>query len=152
MISFAGVTFYKPISQTMLKEFKTFLNQGNVMDLAIGVIIGGAFGKIVGSLIDNIISPILGVIMGGVQLAEALPLKLKDAVMVDGVETAPALVIKLGAFLQSMIDFVAIAFVIFMIVKALNKMKKKQAEAPAAPAAPPAQEVLLTEIRDLLKK
>ncbi len=137
----------------MLKEFKEFLNRGNVMDLAVGVIIGGAFGKIVGSLIDNIISPILGVLMGGVQLNDALPLTLKDAVVgADGVETTPALVIRLGAFTQSVIDFVAIAFVIFMIVKAMNKMKKKQEEAPAAPAPPPAQEVLLTEIRDLLKR
>lgn len=132
------------------------------MDLAIGVIIGGAFGKIVGSLVDNLISPVIGFLLNGVQLNEALPLKLADAVTkkvtnADGSITetvvTPELVMKFGAFIQTVIDFVAIAFVLFLIVKAMNKMKKKQeAAAPAAPPAPTNEEKLLSEIRDLLKK
>ncbi|MDH5297372.1 MAG: large-conductance mechanosensitive channel protein MscL [Nitrospirota bacterium] len=137
----------------MLKEFKAFLNRGNVMDLAVGVIIGAAFGKIVASLVDNVISPIIGFVLGGVNLNDALPLTLREASMnADGTEAAPALVMKVGAFLQSMIDFVIIAFVIFLIVKAFNNMKKKEEAAPAAPPAPTMDQTLLTEIRDLLKK
>lgn len=136
----------------MLKEFKDFINRGNVMDLAVGVIIGGAFGKIVSSLIDNIISPIIGFMLGGLQLNDALPLTLKDAVMDGDKEVSPALVMKFGALIQSLIDFVAIAFVIFLLVKAMNNMKKKQVEAPAAPAGPTNEEKLLMEIRDALKK
>ncbi len=136
----------------MLKEFKEFINRGNVMDLAVGVIIGGAFGKIVSSLIDNIISPLIGLMLGGLQLNEALPLKLKDAVMDGEKVVSPELVMKFGALIQSLIDFVAIAFVIFLMVKAMNNMKKKQVEAPAAPAGPTNEEKLLMEIRDALRK
>ncbi len=137
----------------MWKEFKEFINKGNVMDLAVGVIIGGAFGKIVASLVDNIISPILGLLLGGVQLDKALPITLKAAEMAaDGSVATPALVIMLGAFIQSILDFLVIAFVIFLVVKGLNKMKKQEEAAPAAPPAPSASETLLAEIRDLLKK
>ncbi len=137
----------------MWKEFKDFISKGNVMDLAVGVIIGGAFGKIVSSLVDNILSPIIGLVLGGVELTKALPIKLKDAVLAaDGTVAEPELVIMLGAFLQSIIDFLIIGFVIFMVVKAFNKMKKKEEAAPAAPPAPSATETLLAEIRDLLKK
>ncbi|MCC6599426.1 MAG: large-conductance mechanosensitive channel protein MscL [Crocinitomicaceae bacterium] len=137
----------------MLKEFREFLNRGSVIDLAVGVVIGTAFGKIVASLVDNLVSPLLGFVLNGVQLNDALPLTLKDEVKAaDGSVLEPALVMKFGAFMQSVIDFVAISFVIFLMVKAFNKMKRKQEAAPAEPPAPPAQEVLLREIRDLLKK
>jgi len=137
----------------MWKEFRDFINKGNVMDLAVGVIIGGAFGKIVSSLVDNIISPVIGLILGGVQLDKALPIKLRDAVLApDGSVASPELVILLGAFIQSVIDFLIIAFVIFLVVKGFNKMRKKEEAAPAAPPPPSASETLLMEIRDLLKK
>jgi len=137
----------------MLKEFRDFINRGNVMDLAVGVIIGGAFGKIVSSMVDNLISPVIGFLLGGLQLKDALPVKLKDAkVAPDGTIVSPELVMKFGAFIQSVIDFIAIAFVLFLIVKAMNNIRKKQEVAPAAPPAPTNEEKLLMEIRDALKK
>ncbi len=138
----------------MWKEFKDFINKGNVMDLAVGVIIGAAFSKIVTSLVDNIISPILGLVLGGVQLERALPIKLRDARLApDGTVISPELVILLGAFIQSIIDFLVIAFVIFLVVKGLNKMKRQEPPPPPpAPPAPTASEQLLMEIRDLLRK
>lgn len=137
----------------MLKEFREFINRGNVMDLAVGVIIGAAFGKIVASLVDNLISPIIGFVLNGVQLNEAFPLKLRDAVMnADGTQKTAALVMKFGAFIQSILDFVIIAFVIFLMVKGLNRMKKKQVDAPAELVGPTNEEKLLMEIRDALKK
>jgi large conductance mechanosensitive channel len=123
----------------MMKEFKAFAMRGNVMDLAVGVIIGAAFGKIVASLVDNIIMPIVGILMQGVKF-DALMIKVGEAE------------IKYGMFIGSIVDFVIVAFVIFMMVKGLNRMKKKEAEAPAAPPAPTKDQALLTEIRDLLKK
>lgn len=122
----------------MLKEFKEFLNRGNVIDLAVAVIIGGAFGAIVKSLVADIIMPFIGVLMGGTDLT-ALTIEVGDAV------------ITYGNFLQAIINFVVIAFVIFLFVRSYNKMKKQEEEAPAAPPAPSAEETLLTEIRDLLK-
>ncbi len=122
---------------SMLKEFKEFAMRGNVVDLAVAVIIGGAFGKIVASLVADVIMPIVGLLLGGVNFT-GLSITVGDAV------------IKYGAFIQAIVDFVIIAWVIFLALKALSKMKK--VEPPAAPAPPPAQEVLLTEIRDLLKK
>jgi len=120
----------------MFKEFKAFLNQGNVMDLAVAVIIGGAFGKIVSSLVENILMPVIGAIMGGKKF-DSLAITVGDAA------------IKYGVFIQAIFDFLVIAFVIFIIVRQVNKMKKP-AEAPAP--AGPTQEELLTQIRDLLKK
>ncbi len=118
----------------MLSEFKEFAMKGNVMDMAVGVVIGAAFGKIVSALVDGVIMPFVGSISGkGGSLTAAL----------NGE------VYKVGNFAQTILDFVIVAFAIFMVVKVINSMKKKEA---AAPAAPPAQEVLLTEIRDLLKK
>lgn len=127
----------------MMQEFKEFAMRGNVVDLAVGVVIGAAFGKIVSSVVADVIMPPLGVLMGGVNFAD---LKL---VLKDGVGDIPAVSLNYGAFIQTCIDFTIIAFAIFMLVKLMNTLKKK---AEAAPAAPPAQEVLLTEIRDLLKQ
>ena len=122
---------------SMMKEFKAFAMRGNVVDLAVAVIIGGAFGKIVASLVADVVMPIVGLLLGGVNFS-GLSITVGDAV------------IKYGAFIQAIVDFLIIAWVIFLALKALSKVKK--AEPPAAPAPPPPQEVLLTEIRDLLKK
>ncbi len=130
----------------MMQEFKEFAVKGNVVDMAVGVIIGGAFGKIVTSLVGDVIMPPIGVAMGGVDFSN-LSIVVKEAV-----DNKPAVLISYGKFLQTTIDFVIIAFVIFMAIKAINSLKKKQAETPAEPAPPSNQEVLLTEIRDLLKK
>jgi len=122
---------------SMMKEFRAFAMRGNVVDLAVAVIIGGAFGKIVASVVADVVMPIVGLLLGGVNFT-GLSITVGDAV------------IKYGAFIQAIVDFLIIAWVIFLALKALNKVKK--AEPPAAPAPPPPQEVLLTEIRDLLKK
>ena len=131
-----------------IKEFKEFAMKGNVMDMAVGVIIGGAFGKIVTSLVDDVLMPVIGMLTGGVDLSG-----LEYKVMlpaVDGGEPVAGAVLKYGAFIQNIIDFLIIAFCIFLMFKAMNKIMPKKEE-PAAPAGP-TQEELLTEIRDLLKK
>jgi large conductance mechanosensitive channel len=130
----------------LISEFKAFAAQGNVVDLAVGVIIGGAFGKIVSSLVDDVIMPPIGLAIGGVDFKN-LAITLKAA---EG--EAPAVLLKYGHFLQSIVDFIIIAFVIFMAIRAVNKMKKKEVEAPAAPPAPTKDQELLSEIRDLLKR
>lgn len=130
----------------MLKEFKAFVLRGNVVDLAVAVVIGGAFGKIVTSLVNDLIMPLIGMILGGVSFTN---LKYVITPASEGVEEAA---IRYGAFIQSVVDFVIIAFAIFMMIKLLNRLRKKQEEAPTAPPEPPRQEVLLEEIRDLLKK
>jgi large conductance mechanosensitive channel len=124
---------------SIVKEFKEFALKGNVMDLAIGVIIGGAFGKIISSLVDNILMPIIGILLKGVDF-KALMVKIGDAE------------IKYGMFISSVLDFIIIAFVLFLIIKAMNNMRKKEAAVPAAPPAPSNEEKLLMEIRDLLRK
>lgn len=124
----------------MLKEFKAFAMRGNVVDLAVGVIIGGAFGKIVGSFIDDVITPLL--LKPALEAANLT--KLSELTIFGAV--------KYGNFLSSVINFIIVAFVLFLIIKSMNATKKKEATAPAAPAPPPADVVLLTEIRDLLKK
>jgi large conductance mechanosensitive channel len=127
-------------------EFKEFAMKGNVVDLAVGVIIGAAFGKIVSSFVSDVVTPPLGLLIGGVDFTN-LAIVLKDKV-----GEAPAVVLSYGKFLQASFDFLIVAWVIFMVVKAINSMKKKEAAAPpAVPAEPPAQEKLLAEIRDLLK-
>ncbi len=133
----------------MISEFKEFAMKGNVVDLAVGVIIGGAFGKIVSALVDGVIMPAIGMMLGGVNFNDAA-YKLKDAVIgPDGKEIAAAVAIKYGAFIQTIIDFTIVAFVLFMVIKLMNRMKKAEAAAPA----PPAEDVLLLrEIRDALKK
>ena len=139
---------------SMMKEFRDFAMRGNVVDLAVGVIIGGAFGKIVTSLVTDVIMPPIGLAVGGVDFKD-LKLVMQDAVLdAAGKETAPAVSINYGNFLQVTFDFLIVAFCIFMIVKVMNQLKKKD-EAPAAPPAPPAptkDQELLAEIRDLLKK
>lgn len=130
---------------SMMQEFKEFAVKGNVVDMAVGIIIGAAFGKIVSALVAGVIMPPIGVLLGGVDFSD-LAYVVKEAV-----GDAPAVVITYGAFLQTVIDFVIIAFVIFMFIKGINSMKKKEKAAPAKPAAPSKEEVLLAEIRDLLK-
>ena len=131
---------------SMTSEFKEFAMKGNMVDLAVGVIIGGAFGKIVSTLVANVLMPPIGMLLGGVDFSN-LAITLKSAVGEN-----PAVMLKYGLFLNAVIDFVIIAFVLFMVIKGMNSMKRKKVEAPAEIAPPPVQEVLLAEIRDLLKK
>jgi len=131
----------------LLTEFKAFAMRGNVIDMAVGIIIGGAFGKIISSIVSDIIMPPLGILIGGVDFKD-LSIVLKSAVMEAGQQVAPPVVIRYGNFFQVVFDFLIIAFCIFMLVKLLSTLKKKEEVAPAAPA----EDIqLLTEIRDLLK-
>ena len=130
---------------SMMKEFKEFAVKGNVIDMAVGIIIGAAFGKIVSSLVSGVIMPPIGVLLGGVDFSDLV------YVVKEAAGEAPAVVISYGVFIQTVIDFAIIAFAIFMLVKGINSLKKKEEEAPKAPPAPSAEEVLLSEIRDLLK-
>jgi large conductance mechanosensitive channel len=125
---------------SVLGEFRDFINRGNVIDLAVGVIIGGAFGKIVSSVVGDVLMPAIGIVMGGLNFSTL-------AVQIGGTAEAPVL-LKYGSFIQSVVDFLIVAFCVFLLVRAVNTVRKPKA---AAPAAPPAQEVLLTEIRDLLR-
>ena len=138
----------------MLKEFKEFAMRGNVMDMAVGIIIGVAFGKIVTSLVNDVIMPPIGLIMGNVDFSNLFLNLSRDAnyASVAAAEEAGAPILKYGMFINTVLDFVIVAFAIFMVIRALSKMQKKQEEAPAAPPAPSAQEKLLGEIRDLLKQ
>jgi large conductance mechanosensitive channel len=131
---------------SILKEFRQFAVRGNVVDLAVAVIIGAAFGKIVSSFVADIVMPPLGLLIGGVNFAD-LALTLKAA---SG--KAPAVLWTYGKFLQTVFDFTIVAFAIFLAVKGINRLKREQEAAPAAPPAPPRQEVLLEEIRDLLRQ
>ncbi|MGH1388707.1 MAG: large-conductance mechanosensitive channel protein MscL [Aeromonas jandaei] len=130
---------------SLIQEFKAFASRGNVIDMAVGIIIGAAFGKIVSSFVGDVIMPPIGLILGGVDFSD-LAITLKAA---EG--SAPAVVIAYGKFIQTIIDFLIISFAIFMGLKAINTLKKKQEEEAAAPAAPTKDQELLTEIRDLLK-
>ena len=135
-----------------IKEFKEFAMKGNVMDMAVGVIIGGAFGKIVTSLVNDVIMPVVSLATGGIDFNN-LFVNLSDDVKYKTLaeaQEAGASVFAYGAFIQNIIDFIIIAFCIFMMIKAMNKMKKKEEPAPEAPKSP-TQEELLAEIRDLLK-
>ena len=136
-----------------IKEFKEFAVKGNVMDMAVGVIIGGAFGKIVTSLVNDILMPPIGVIMGNTDFSN---LKLDISIVRDaisGAETAEPVYWNYGAFIQQCIDFIILAFCVFLLVKLMNKLKKKkEAPAPAPEPQPTKEEILLTEIRDLLKE
>lgn len=127
---------------SMIKEFKEFAVKGNAVDMAVGIIIGAAFGKVVSSLVEDVIMPPLGVLIGGVDFSD-LAVTVKAATA-----EAPAVLVKYGAFIQTIIDFIIIAFAIFMVVKMINRLKRHE---EAAPAAPPAEQLLLTEIRDLLR-
>jgi len=129
----------------MIKEFKEFAVKGNVIDMAVGIIIGAAFGKIVSSFVADVIMPPVGVLVGGIDFSN-LALTVKGAA-----GDIPAVVIGYGKFIQTVVDFTIIAFAIFIAVKGINSLKRKEEEASKAPPEPPVQEVLLTEIRDLLK-
>lgn len=133
----------------MIKEFKEFAMRGNIVDLAVAVVIGAAFGKIVAALVDKIIMPIIGFMTSGQNFSD-LTIAVGEKLGPDGA-MLPAVAIGYGAFVQSIIDFIIVAFVIFLVIKAINKLKKKEDAAPVPPAEPSAQEKLLMEIRDLLK-
>ena len=141
---------------SMLKEFKSFAMRGNVLDLAVAVIIGGAFGKIITSFVNDVLMPPIGLLLGNADFSN-LRVILKqgtEAVMNGDAVVSPAVAevaIRYGAFANTVLDFLIVAFSIFMVIKAFNKMKKKEVEVPVAPPAPTNEEVLLAEIRDLLK-
>jgi len=142
---------------TFLQDFKAFAMKGNVIDMAVGVVIGGAFGKIVSSLVANVIMPPIGLLVGGVNFTDLKWVMKAAEVGADGKEIAPAVSLDYGQFLQATFDFLIIAFAIFLFIRLITKLTTKKAaeETPAAPPAPPAptkEEVLLTEIRDLLKE
>ena len=135
----------------MMSEFREFAMRGNVIDLAVGVVIGGAFGKIVTALVDKVIMPPIGLLVGGVDFSR-LAITLKAASVDAAGKEIPPVVLAYGEFINAVIQFVIVAFAIFMVVKAINRLHKKPEEAPAAPAAPPEDILLLREIRDALKK
>ncbi len=130
----------------ILKEFKEFAVKGNVMDMAVGIVIGVAFGKIVSSFVADVVMPPIGVLLGGVDFSNLV------YVVKEAVGEAPAVVISYGKFIQTVIDFTIIAFVIFMMVRVINSLKRKEEAAPPAPPQPSAETLLLIEIRDLLKQ
>ncbi len=130
---------------SLKNDFKAFIMRGNVLDLAVAVVIGAAFGRIVTSFVNDVLMPPIGLMLGGVDFSD-LVITIQEAAG----ETA-AVTINYGVFIQTLIDFLIIAFAIFMVIKAFERAKKKEEAKPAAPAEPPAQEKLLTEIRDLLK-
>jgi len=131
---------------SMMSEFKSFAMRGNVMDMAVGIVIGAAFGKIVSSFVNDVLMPPIGMLMGGVDFSGL------SVVLQEAVGEVAAVTLNYGAFIQTIVDFLIIAFAIFMVVKAMNRMKKKEEAAPAAPAKLSAEVELLTEIRDALKK
>ena len=134
-----------------LAEFKQFIARGNVMDMAVGVIIGGAFGKISTSLVNDIIMPVISMLTGGIDFSD-WKLVLKQAMIENGEEVTAAVSINYGSFLSTVLDFLIIALAVFCLIKALNKFHRKKEEAPPAPPEPSAEEKLLTQIRDLLKE
>jgi large conductance mechanosensitive channel len=129
-----------------LQEFKAFAVRGNVVDMAVGIVIGAAFGKIVSSFVADVIMPPIGLLIGGIDFSN-LAITLKQAV-----DKAPAVTLNYGKFIQSIIDFTIIAFAIFMVVKAINKLKRKEAEKPSVPVPPSPEVVILSDIRDILRK
>lgn len=130
----------------MMQEFKTFAMRGNVVDMAVGIIIGGAFGKIVSSFVADVIMPPIGILIGGVDFSN-LAIVIKEAV-----GDVAAVTINYGVFIQTVLDFTIIAFAIFMAIKAMNSLKKEKEETPEEPPAPSKEETLLTEIRDILQQ
>jgi large conductance mechanosensitive channel len=138
---------------SLLKDFKQFAMRGNVLDLAVGIILGLAFGKIVSSLVNDLIMPPIGLLIGGINFSD-LKVVMKDAVIDPTTrETISAAVtLNLGVFIQAIFDFIIIAFAVFMIIRGANALSKKKEEAPAAPPAPSKEEVLLGEIRDILRE
>lgn len=143
---------------SFIKEFKDFAMRGNLIDFAVGVIVGGAFGKVTSTFVDGIVMPIVGKIIGGQNFAD-LKFKIQDGTkaVLDAsgnvtTKEVPEVFIKYGEFITSALDFIIVAFVMFMVIKTMNNLKKKEAEVPAAAPVPTTEEKLLTEIRDLLKK
>lgn len=135
-----------------IKEFKDFAMRGNVMDMAVGVVIGGAFGKIVSSFVSDVLMPPIGLLVGGIDFSK-LQWVLKHEYTNAAGEMIPAVTLNYGTFINTMVDFIIVAFAIFLMIKAINALhKKKTEEAPAEPPAPSKEEQLLTEIRDILKK
>lgn len=134
-----------------LKEFKDFAMRGNVLDMAVGIIIGGAFGKIVSSLVADVIMPPIGLLVGGINFTD-WKVPLHQAVIESGQIIKPAVTLNIGNFIQTVFDFIIIAFSIFLFIKGVNALNRKKTEAEAAtPPAPSKEEILLTEIRDILK-
>lgn len=137
----------------MLEEFKKFAMRGNVVDMAVGIIIGGAFGKIVSSFVNDVIMPPIGMIMGNVDFGSLfINLSGTDYASLAAAEEAGAAVIRYGAFINTVLDFLIVAFAIFMVIRGMNKLKKAEEEAPPEPPKPSKEEELLTEIRDALTK
>lgn len=141
-----------------IKEFKDFAMRGNLIDFAVGVVVGGAFGKVTSSFVDGIVMPVIGTLIGNQDFSE-MKLKIQDGskAIIDAAgnvttKEVPEVYLKYGEFITTIIDFTAVAFAMFLVVKAMNKMKAKEAAAPAPTPAPTKEETLLTEIRDLLKK
>ncbi|MBL8661349.1 MAG: large-conductance mechanosensitive channel protein MscL [Candidatus Odyssella sp.] len=132
---------------SIAKEFRDFINRGNVVDLAVGVIIGAAFGKIVASLVGDVLMPPIGYLLGGVDFSN-IAITLKSA---TGGDPKTAVVVKIGTFINTCIDFLIVAFCIFLVVKGFNRLRKKEEAKPAEPPAPTEDQKLLTEIRDILK-
>jgi len=130
---------------SMGSEFKDFAMRGNVVDMAVGIVIGGAFGKIVSSFVADVLMPPIGLALGGVDFSDLA------VTLSEGTDGAEAVMLKYGVFIQTVVDFVIIAFAIFLVVKAMNSVKKKEEAAPAKPPEPSKEEVLLTEIRDALR-
>jgi large conductance mechanosensitive channel len=130
---------------SIMKEFKEFAVKGNAVDMAVGIVIGAAFGKIISSLVADVVMPPIGMLVGGVDFTK-LAITLKEKV-----GDVPAVTLNYGSFIQTVVDFTIIAFAIFMVVKLINKLKKQEKAAPAPPPEPTKEELLLTEIRDLLK-
>lgn len=131
---------------SMINEFKQFALKGNVMDMAVGIIIGAAFGKIVDSAVKDVMMPPIGLLVGGIDFSN------QEWVIKAATATSPATTLKYGLFLNALVSFVIVAFAIFLIIKGMNALKKKEEAAPSAPPAPSKEEVLLGEIRDILKK
>ena len=137
----------------MLEEFKKFAMRGNVVDMAVGIIIGGAFGKIVSSLVNDIIMPPIGMAMGNVDFSQLfINLSGEDYASLAAAREAGAATINYGVFINTVLDFIIVAFAIFMVIKGMNNMKKKEEEKPAEPPKPSEEVLLLQEIRDALKK
>ncbi len=137
----------------LFDEFKEFAMRGNVVDMAVGIIIGGAFGKIISSLVADVIMPPIGLLLGGIDFKDMM-FTMKEAIIEGGEVVTPAVTLNYGMFIQNVVDFLIIAFAIFMAIKGMNSLKRKKEEEPAAPEAPPAptkDQELLSEIRDLLK-
>jgi len=138
---------------SMMAEFKQFAMKGNVMDMAVGIIIGGAFGKIIGSLVNDVLMPVIGKFMGGIDFSSLFAsLDGNSYASLSAAEEAGAAIMKYGSFIQNVVDFVIIAFVIFMLIRAMNNMRKKEEAAPTAPPEPSDEVKLLTEIRDSLAR